>query len=497
VRGPQKPIEGRYIIEDFIPATGEPQGEHAPKFVHQCGYHVRDKIPISIREWKMNKSAPENSYVSDVDKTNIWNALKQQFTLQTERYRDVIDPDVLEERVKSWALKKMATQFQTWKKQLYNKYIKQNKTPNFNEERGPIQKARPYWDDFVQYKLSEESEQRILRNKENAAKKRYHHRMGSGGYKTMEPKWEKMEADLMAKNIIPDTANWPERTKSWYFGVGGSLDPETGKLVPGEKLQEATERLRFILNAKESGIFRPNREKDELTYTIGTAEHGGRTRGKGSVPWLVGFPEDRETYKSRQRKKDEIAERFRVLETNVLETQEALVRSMEREKAMEARMQEEVKRQVQIALSAMKGVSSGPGVNISPPQQLKSSCASTELPIIQHDAPQHFPVDDVTEPLTPCELHIAEGDGSVMVATAVVSPIDRTRTPRIHNSVIPLGYAAVSVDRAKKEYRNLALQIEGGDGEKTLGEAEKAFILWPKRYIIIPSLAQPPPQRCG
>ena len=158
--------------------------------------------------------------------------------------------DVLEERVKSWALKKMATQFQTWKKQLYNKYIKQNKTPNFNEERGPIQKARPYWDEFVQYKLSEESEQRILRNKENAAKKRYHHRMGSGGYKTMEPKWEKMEADLMTKNIIPDTANWPERAKSWYFGVGGSLDPETGKLVPGEKLQEATERLRFILNAK-------------------------------------------------------------------------------------------------------------------------------------------------------------------------------------------------------------------------------------------------------
>ena len=79
----------------------------------------------------------------------------------------------------------------------------------------------------------------------------------------------------MAKNIIPATANWPERTNTWYFGVGGSLDPETGKIVPGEKLQEATERLKFILSARESGVFRPNREKDELTYTIGTAEHGG------------------------------------------------------------------------------------------------------------------------------------------------------------------------------------------------------------------------------
>ena len=51
-----------------------------------------------------------------------------------------------------------------------------------------------------------------------------------------------------------------------------------------------------------------------------------------------------------------------------------------------------------------------------------------------------------------------------------------------------------SVDKVQKEYRNLALEFEGGDGEKTLGEVEKAFILWRKRYIIIPSLPPPPPQ---
>jgi hypothetical protein len=52
----------------------------------------------------------------------------------------------------------------------------------------------------------------------------------------------------------------------------------------------------------------------------------------------------------------------------------------------------------------------------------------------------------------------------------------------------------------------VALEIPIGDGEKTLGEAEKAFILWRKSYIIIPgaspsSLPLPPPQlphhRCG
>jgi hypothetical protein len=89
-----------------------------------------------------------------------------------------------------------------------------------------------------------------------------------------------------------------------------------------------------------------------------------------------------------------------------------------------------------------------------------------------------------------------------MVATAVVSPIDPTKTPRIHTTVIPLEYASVSVDRVVKGYRNVPLDIEGGDGEKTLGEAEKAFICWRKRYIIIPGASTPPPQqqpnpRCG
>ena len=50
---------------------------------------------------------------------------------------------------------------------------------------------------------------------------------------------------------------------------------------------------------------------------------------------------------------------------------------------------------------------------------------------------------------------------------------------------------------------DLALDIPGGDGEKTLGEVEKTFILWRKHYIIIPEVSSPPslPQlldnRCG
>jgi hypothetical protein len=122
-----------------------------------------------------------------------------------------------------------------------------------------------------------------------------------------------------------------------------------------------------------------------------------------------------------------------------------------------------------------------------------------EVPVRQDDdAGMCFPMDDVTAPLTSYELHIPEGNATVKVATGVISPIDPTKTTRIHSVAIPPEYTSVSVDRVVKGHENVALDIESGDGEKTLGEAEKTFICWKKRYIIIPRA--PPPQlnpRCG
>ena len=65
-----------------------------------------------------------------------------------------------------------------------------------------------------------------------------------------------------------------------------------------------------------------------------------------------------------------------------------------------------------------------------------------------------------------------------MVALGVFSPPDPTKTPRIHGAIIPLGYVSVSTDRVNKGFGDLALDIPGGDGEKTLGEAEKTFIYY-------------------
>ena len=103
---------------EFNIKTGEPLGPHARKFVQHCGYLVRDRLPINAHEWKQKINEPHVSFVSDLDKNLIWDDILQYFTLQADDYDDIND-DKLKELVRKWAMKKMATQFQTWKKSLY------------------------------------------------------------------------------------------------------------------------------------------------------------------------------------------------------------------------------------------------------------------------------------------------------------------------------------------------------------------------------------------
>jgi len=60
--------------------------------------------------------------------------------------------DELKERIREWTMKKMATLFQAWKKNMYPKFVKKNETPNFSTK--AYVKLRSFWDEFVQYKTS-------------------------------------------------------------------------------------------------------------------------------------------------------------------------------------------------------------------------------------------------------------------------------------------------------------------------------------------------------
>ena len=160
-------------------------------------------------------------------------------------------------------------------------YIKNGLTPDFEKD---FKNQRPYWDAFVQYKLFKDSEKRTAQAKENASKKKHFHHLGQEGYSAVIPKWKKMEDDLIARGIVPATFNWSMRAKYYFYAHGGTLNMEDGSFVTSDAIREVADRLDGALKPVSEGSFKPDREKDELTYALGTPEHTGRVRGMGIVP---------------------------------------------------------------------------------------------------------------------------------------------------------------------------------------------------------------------
>jgi hypothetical protein len=111
-----------------------------------------------------------------------------------------------------------------------------------------------------------------------------------------------MEEDLMARGIIPATFNWPLRAKYFFYAHGSILNMEDGSFVTTYRIREAADRLDTALKAVVEGTLKPDREKHELAYALGTPEHIGCVRGMGIVPWKHGFSADIDTYRSRLQK---------------------------------------------------------------------------------------------------------------------------------------------------------------------------------------------------
>ena len=138
-----------------------------------------------------------------------------------------------------------------------SKYVDKGKTPKFTVR---FEKIRDHWPAFVAYKTSNKSKEMSERNKNNAAKKQYHHHTGSGGYYKARPLWDKAEQDLLPKGVEPARLHLPDRSRTWFFGVGGTLDPETGEChLTDEQLAIPIKKLQEAFKAAQEGTFIPNR----------------------------------------------------------------------------------------------------------------------------------------------------------------------------------------------------------------------------------------------
>ena len=129
-----------------------------------------------------------------------------------------------------------------------------------------------------------------------------------------------------------------------------------------------------------------------------------------------------------------------------------------------------------------------PNVDTAGLSQQKSSCTSTGLPAdtgiaaIETTAQQHYPVDEITQ-RTPCVLQTSFKNLTFTVAYGSAMP--STPGEVYHGQEIPAGHAKVGVEEVCNDWKNLELDIPGGNGETTLADATHGYILWNKRYIML------------
>ena len=68
---------------------------------------MRDNVSISVKNWRKGKEDSEGTYLQQSEKEMLWTTLLETFTLQITKAE--------QSKLKDWALKKMATQFQAFK----------------------------------------------------------------------------------------------------------------------------------------------------------------------------------------------------------------------------------------------------------------------------------------------------------------------------------------------------------------------------------------------
>ncbi|EEC83561.1 hypothetical protein OsI_29205 [Oryza sativa Indica Group] len=115
---------------------------------------------------------------------------------------------------------------------------------------------------------------------------------------------------------------------------------------------------------------------------------------------------------------------------------------------------------------------------ISPPQQYRSSHAST-----QAAESVRYPVDEITQ-RTACELVVRQKNLTVVVAYGMTKCVEEGK--KWHCNDIPHDYVPVEVEQVVTNWEDLELDIPGGDGETKLGQCSHCIILWSKADVVIP-----------
>ncbi|KAL6647076.1 hypothetical protein ACP70R_014513 [Stipagrostis hirtigluma subsp. patula] len=437
-RGRSKMPETRYVIT-AVSRAGNPfqPKEAARQFRTACGVLAKERVSINLASWKK---------LGESEKDLLWNDLLEKFEI----------PEEYEAIVRVRALKSMAQAFRAFKHKLTKYYALIGQAPF--EDYPFIHKQG--WEIFVESRLTEEFAKISQTHKEIQSHNTNPHRLGTGGYDGKAEEWERIDEQARREGReLPFSEVDSEVCRTWLRGR--SSKTADGQLVLNNPRDQevAQEMIRLTVESSQGSI-RLARENDVLSKALGRPEHPGRTRGVSVyATWKQGLHDDG-SYRSRQRKKE--ARESEMIEAVRAEFRQHILTLEER-------------------IDRLNQPQEGAPNQLGPNPPLRSSYASAQANI-------HYPIDEIQVP-TPCTLQVTVNDEPMDAAKGMAYPCAEGDV--IHGLPILSGNAKVSVDWVEPFLKNVTLKCPVDDEVRTLGQAVRHFIQWPKSAI---SLDQPAAQ---
>uniref|UniRef100_K3YCE6 Ubiquitin-like protease family profile domain-containing protein n=1 Tax=Setaria italica TaxID=4555 RepID=K3YCE6_SETIT len=138
------------------------------------------------------------------------------------------------------------------------------------------------------------------------------HHLGAGGYTAKIAKWRREEEERRRAGLSNLFEGLDERSRNWVLAQILKVTPNGKVKFKHPTTEEIYARLEQLAKAQKKGLFKPDREKDQLTDAIGTMEHSRRVRGMSStLPWGKAFPNDQARYRKRDCYKKNLEEKMR------------------------------------------------------------------------------------------------------------------------------------------------------------------------------------------
>jgi hypothetical protein len=142
-------------------------------------------------------------------------------------------------------------------------------------------------------------------NSELSKKIKYHHHLGTGGYKRQVSKWRQEDTKKKAAGLPTLSEQLGERMANW-IRARKPRETKAGVSFDDPNVEEVAKNIYAMAPKQSQGSFKPQRERGILTAGLGNPEHLGHVRGISSKEgWKEGFePLWEGLYKKRDRYKE-------------------------------------------------------------------------------------------------------------------------------------------------------------------------------------------------